>query len=167
MGIGTPATRSAIINNLFERGYLIEKGKSIISTDKGKALYDLLDDKIRYPDMTAIWEEQQREIKGEQDVYAFIQQMQSTTIAPTVNALKANYTKPTPKEKPSSPCPECGRPMYQKSGKFGLFWGCSGSNDKENPCNHMMNDKDGKPVPKEPKPAQNLSEFDCKNAVKN
>lgn len=165
-GIGTPATRSAIINNLFERGYLIEKGKSIISTDKGKALYDLLDDKIRYPDMTAIWEEQQREIKGEQDVYAFIQQMQSTTIAPTVNALKANYTKPTPKEKPSSPCPECGRPMYQKSGKFGLFWGCSGWNDKENPCNHMMNDKDGKPVPKEPKPAQNLSEFDCKKCGK-
>lgn len=165
-GIGTPATRSSIINNLFERGYLIEKGKSIISTDKGKALYDLLDDKIRYPDMTAIWEEQQRQIKGEQDVYTFIQQMQSTTIAPTVNALKANYTKPTPKEKPSSPCLECGRPMYQKSGKFGLFWGCSGWNDEESPCNHMMNDKDGKPVPKEPKPAQNLSEFDCKKCGK-
>lgn len=165
-GIGTPATRSSIINNLFERGYLAEKGKSIISTDRGKALYDLLDDKIRYPDMTAIWEEQQREIKGEQDVYAFIQQMQNTTIAPTINALKANYTKPTPKEKPSSPCPECGRPMYQKSGKFGLFWGCSGWNNKESPCNHMMNDKDGKPVPKEPKPAQNLSEFDCKKCGK-
>lgn len=165
-GIGTPATRSSIINNLFERGYLTEKGKSIISTDRGKTLYDLLDDKIRYPDMTAIWEEQQREIKGEQDVYTFIQQMHSTTIAPTINALKANYTKPTPKEKPSSPCPECGRPMYQKSGKFGLFWGCSGWNDKENPCNHMMNDKDGKPVPKEPKPAQNLSEFDCKKCGK-
>lgn len=165
-GIGTPATRSSIINNLFERGYLIEKGKSIISTDKGKVLYDLLDDKIRYPDMTAIWEEQQRQIKGEQDVYTFIQQMQNTTIAPTVNALKANYTKPTPKEKPSSPCPECGRPMYQKSGRFGLFWGCSGWNDKENPCNHMMNDKDGKPAPKEPKPAQNLSEFDCKKCGK-
>lgn len=165
-GIGTPATRSSIINNLFERGYLTEKGKSIISTDRGKTLYDLLDDKIRYPDMTAIWEEQQREIKGEQDVYTFIQQMHSTTIAPTINALKANYTKPTPKEKPSSPCPECGRPMYQKSGKFGLFWGCSGWNDKENPCNHMMNDKDGKPVPKEPKPAQNFSEFDCKKCGK-
>lgn len=165
-GIGTPATRSSIINNLFERGYLTEKGKSIISTDRGKTLYDLLDDKIRYPDMTAIWEEQQREIKGEQDVYTFIQQMHSTTIAPTINALKANYTKPIPKEKPSSPCPECGRPMYQKSGKFGLFWGCSGWNDKENPCNHMMNDKDGKPVPKEPKPAQNLSEFDCKKCGK-
>lgn len=165
-GIGTPATRSSIINNLFERGYLAEKGKSIVSTDRGKALYDLLDDKIRYPDMTAIWEEQQREIKGEQDVHTFIQQMQNTTIAPTINALKANYTKPTPKEKPSSPCPECGRPMYQKSGKFGLFWGCSGWNDKENPCNHMMNDKDGKPVPKEPKPAQNLSEFDCKKCGK-
>ena len=165
-GIGTPATRSAIIKNLFERGYLAEKGKSIVSTDRGKALYDLLDEKIRNPDMTAVWEEQQQNIKGEQDVYAFIEQMQNTTIAPTVNALKANYTKPTPKEKPSSPCPECGRAMYQKSGKFGLFWGCSGWNDKENPCNHMMNDKNGKPVPKEPKPAQNLSEFDCKKCGK-
>lgn len=165
-GIGTPATRSSIINNLFERGYLAEKGKSIVSTDRGKALYDLLDDKIRYPDMTAIWHEQQKEIKTEQDVYVFIEQIQNNTIVPTVNALKVGYIKPKPKDKPSYPCPKCQRPMYQKSGKYGLFWGCSGWNDNENPCNHMMNDKDGKPVEKEPKPAQDLSEFDCKKCGK-
>ena len=165
-GIGTPATRSSIINNLFERGYLAEKGKSIVSTDRGKALYDLLDDKIRYPDMTAIWHEQQKEIKTEQDVYVFIEQIQNNTIVPTVNALKVGYIKPKPKDQPSYPCPKCQRPMYQKSGKYGLFWGCSGWNDNENPCNHMMNDKDGKPVEKEPKPAQDLSEFDCKKCGK-
>lgn len=162
-GIGTPATRSSIINNLFERGYLAEKGKSIISTDKGKALYDLLDDKIRYPDMTAIWEEQQREIKGEQDVYTFIGQMQNTTIAPTVNALKANYAKPTPKEKPSSSCPKCGRPMYLQNGKYGKYWSCSGWREQDNPCNHKMNDKNGVPVEKEAKAPSTASKFTCKS----
>jgi DNA topoisomerase-3 len=161
-GIGTPATRSAIIENLFTRGYLTEKGKSIISTDKGKALYDLLDDKIRFPDMTAVWHDEQQHIKNEQDVFAFIRQMQDSTIKPTVNTLKADYVKPKPKDKPSYTCPKCQRPMYQKNGKYGLFWGCSGWNDNENPCNHMMNDKDGVPVEKEPKAAQNLTDFVCK-----
>lgn len=158
-GIGTPATRSAIIDNLFERGYLAYKGKSIISTDKGKALYDLLDDIIRYPDMTAIWHDEQKNIKNEQDVFTFIQKMQASTITPTINTLKVGYIKPTPKEKPSSPCPKCGRLMYLNDGKFGKYWGCSGWNDSQNPCNHKMKDDNGTPVEKEQKP---LTDFDCK-----
>lgn len=79
-GIGTPATRSGIISQLFERGYLLEKGKSIISTDKGKALYDLLDDLIRYPDMTAVWHDEQQGIQNAQDVHTFINKLQQSKI---------------------------------------------------------------------------------------
>lgn len=159
-GIGTPATRSGIISNLLERGYLSEKGKSIISTEKGKILYDLLDDKIRYPDMTAIWHEQQKNIKNEQDVFNFIEQMMSEAIIPTVAKIKSNYTKPE-RAKPSSPCPKCGRPMYLQNGKYGKYWGCSGWKEPE-PCTHKMNDKDGVPVER-PAKAVPTTEYKCKS----
>ncbi|ELA09264.1 DNA topoisomerase [Moraxella macacae 0408225] len=158
-GIGTPATRSNIINNLFERGYLVEKGKTIVSTAKGQALYDLLDDTIRFPDMTAIWHDEQKNIKTAQDVAVFITKLQNDTIIPAITALKASYT---PKAKASHRCPKCSRPMYKRTGKYGTFWGCSGYNDTDNPCSHVMDDKDGKPVEKPPKAPKALTEFDCK-----
>lgn len=160
-GIGTPATRATIMDKLFDNGYLEYKGKSVISTKKAQDLYDKLDDIVRFPDMTAIWHDEQKDIKNEQDVFVFIRKMMSDTITPTITTIKASYVKPTPKEKPSSPCPKCGRLMYLNDGKFGKYWGCSGWNDSQNPCKHTMNEKDGKPVEKEVKP-KNLTEFNCK-----
>src|SRR5690606_19302415 len=40
-GIGTPATRSSIIETLFKRGYLAEHKKSVISTPLGQKLYEI------------------------------------------------------------------------------------------------------------------------------
>ena len=37
-GIGTPATRAAIIETLFERGYVARAGRAIVSTETGRAL---------------------------------------------------------------------------------------------------------------------------------
>lgn len=172
-GIGTPATRATIIDKLFTNGYLEKKGKSIISTQKAQELYDKLDDPVRYPDMTAIWHEQQKEIKTQADVHAFINELQKSFITPLVNELKANYTAPTPRPKEdlsnNPPCPKCGRPLKKAESKFKkgeFYWGCTGFYDKQNPCNHTMNDKDGVPIPKESKPAQNLSDFDCKKCGK-
>lgn len=139
-GIGTPATRATIMDNLFGRGYLTTKGKSVISTDKGKALYDKLDDLVRYPDMTAIWHEQQKDIKNEQDVHAFIEQMMKDTVEPVIKRLKSDYIAPTPKDKPPKQlskfdCKKCGNKLihrtgtYQKGknkGKPYSFFGCSG-----------------------------------------
>lgn len=165
-GIGTPATRSSIIQNLFERGYLAEKGKSIVSTDKGKDLYDKLDDLIRYPDMTAIWHEQQQSIKDQEGVNQFINQMQDNTIAPIVNRLKQDYTPPKPKEYETAPCPQCGRDMRRYPSKFkkgDWYWSCTGYSDKENPCKHVMDDNNGQPIEKQPKAAPDgLTDFECK-----
>lgn len=47
-------------------------------------------------------------------------------------------------------CPQCGKPMRRRKGGTGFFWGCSGYPD----CNHTMDDKDGKAVPKQPKVAR-------------
>lgn len=172
-GIGTPATRATIMDNLFKRGYLVEKGKSVISTDRGKALYDLADDLVKYPDLTAIWSEKQKEIKTGADVQAFVLEVLESTVCPVIDRLKQGYVPPSPKPKEdlsnNPPCPKCQRPLKRAESKFKkgeYYWGCTGWNDKQNPCNHTMNDNNGVPVEKEPKPAQNLSEFDCKKCGK-
>lgn len=56
-GLGTPATRAAIIEALLQRGYIERKGKVLIPTPKGVAVYAIVADKdIASPAMTAEWE---------------------------------------------------------------------------------------------------------------
>lgn len=55
-GLGTEATRAGIIELLFKRGFLRKKGKSISSTDAGRALFHALPEIATRPDMTAHWE---------------------------------------------------------------------------------------------------------------
>src|SRR5690606_3296700 len=45
IGIGTPATRAAIIETLFNRNYIQKERKSLIPTEKGLQVYDLVKDK--------------------------------------------------------------------------------------------------------------------------
>jgi len=57
LSLGTPATRASIIETLKERGYVFLKGKSLIATEKGKALIKFLEGrKIIQPEMTSEWE---------------------------------------------------------------------------------------------------------------
>src|ERR1019366_8730213 len=55
-GIGTPATRAAILETLFERGYVARAGRAIVSTEIGRALVTSLPEVATTPDMTATWE---------------------------------------------------------------------------------------------------------------
>ncbi|EKT1335105.1 DNA topoisomerase 3 [Salmonella enterica subsp. enterica] len=72
-GIGTPATRAAIIETLKKRNYIAtEKGK-FIPTDAGLALIDALPDSVTQPDMTAVWSEKQAAVEsGKMTVEQFI-----------------------------------------------------------------------------------------------
>ena len=45
-GLGTPATRASIIETLKKREYISTKGKSLISTEKGRALVKLVDERL-------------------------------------------------------------------------------------------------------------------------
>lgn len=148
-GIGTPATRPAIVKLLFERGYMVEKNGKVVSTDLAKDLYEILPDLIKYPDMTAIWYEQMKEIQTEEDVYQFIRMMMSQVVEPLVKRLKTAKIKVTTYD-----CPKCGRFMRKLPGKDGKghFWGCSGYDDEESPCKHTMDDVEGKPVERVAKP---------------
>lgn len=72
-GIGTPATRAAIIETLKKRNYIsVEKGK-FVPTDAGLALIDALPNSVTQPDMTAVWSEKQAAIEtGQMTIEKFI-----------------------------------------------------------------------------------------------
>jgi DNA topoisomerase-3 len=61
-GIGTPATQAQIIETLFARGFITKQGRSVISTEIGRALVRALPDVATKPDMTALWETAVRRI---------------------------------------------------------------------------------------------------------
>ncbi len=72
-GIGTPATRASIIETLFERGFIARAGRTIVSTETGRALVKSLPEVATTPDMTAVWEAAMRAIaEGTQTLDAFL-----------------------------------------------------------------------------------------------
>lgn len=55
-GLGTPATRAAMIERLLKVGYIVRKGKSLLPTEKGKNLIAVVPDALRSPETTGKWE---------------------------------------------------------------------------------------------------------------
>ena len=55
-GLGTPATRAAIIERLLSVGYLTRKGKSLLPTEKGMKLIEVVPEQLRSPETTGKWE---------------------------------------------------------------------------------------------------------------
>ncbi|MDR0396104.1 MAG: DNA topoisomerase 3 [Oscillospiraceae bacterium] len=55
-GLGTPATRAAIIERLIQVGYAVRKGKTIVATDKGMRLIEVAPRSVTEPEMTGKWE---------------------------------------------------------------------------------------------------------------
>ena len=78
IGIGTPATRAAIIETLFKRDYIRREKKSLIPTEKGLQVYDLVKDKkIADVAMTAEWELTLQQIENDQeDATIFLKEME-------------------------------------------------------------------------------------------
>ncbi|HTS27470.1 MAG TPA: DNA topoisomerase, partial [Bryobacteraceae bacterium] len=55
-GLGTPATRAAIIEVLLKRGYLVRQGKNLEATEKGVRLIEVVHPEVKSPAMTGQWE---------------------------------------------------------------------------------------------------------------
>ncbi len=57
LGIGTPATRAAIITTLFKRDYIERSGKALIPTEKGLYIYEAVKDmQVANVELTGSWE---------------------------------------------------------------------------------------------------------------
>lgn len=62
-GLGTPATRAGIIENLVDRGYIIREKNKLIPSDKGIKLVACVPDEVKSAKMTADWEMQLQNIE--------------------------------------------------------------------------------------------------------
>lgn len=140
-GIGTEATRAGIIDNLIKRGYIVVNKKFLQPTDKAIQIVNVLPDEIKYPDLTAIWEEQlegisKNEVSPKEFIHTqarFITKIISDAKTKKLNIDSANGVK----------CPACGNPLRRiknKNGKY--FWGCSAYPD----CKTMFEDIKNKPA---------------------
>ncbi len=141
-GIGTPATRDAILKTLMDRGYLELSGKGkaqkIVSTQAGRDIYDALPDVVKHPDMTALWHEQQLGIeRGEMTVEAFLGELNRHIAEEVAKVTEKGLELAVEKH----PCPECGRPMLRRKGVKNHFWGCSAFPE----CRVILPDEDGRP----------------------
>ena len=141
-GIGTEATRAAIINELITRKFLTatrDKRKSLMPTEKAFVLIDALPDALTYPDATAIWEERLFLISdGKGTLEEFLDGQAQFTAELCEAAFNAKFKLPEGVYK----CPRCqSGVMKKRNGKNGVFWGCSNYPE----CRMTFNDKNGKP----------------------
>ena len=91
-GIGTPATRAAIIERLLQVGYAQRKGKTLQATEKGVRLIELMPNEIASPEMTGKWELALHDITdGKQDAGRFLEGI-NRMCAFLVNYARDNQT---------------------------------------------------------------------------
>ncbi len=116
-GLGTPATRAAIIETLVKRQYVERKGKQLIPTDKGRRVIDVVPANVRSAKMTAEWETTlQRIAKGQASDKEFL----SEIIEFTKNLVADNKTASSGAANPFrfskltvvGKCPKCGKNVY-------------------------------------------------------
>ena len=107
-GIGTPATRANIIETLILRDYIRRDKKSIIPTEKGLAVYEIVKDKkIANAEMTGSWELALAAIEaGKMPSERFAQGINSYvgTICEELLSLSSEQ-----KSYPVYRCPKCGQ----------------------------------------------------------
>ena len=77
-GLGTPATRAAIIETLITREYILRDGKSLEATDKGIRLIAAVHSDVKSPAMTGQWEARLHAIhRGESQLPPFMKGIES------------------------------------------------------------------------------------------
>jgi DNA topoisomerase-3 len=102
-GLGTPATRAAIIEVLLKRGYIERKGKSLEATEKGIRLIEVVHPEVKSPAMTGQWEAYLARIhRGEAQLEPFIKGIEDY-VREVVGKVDQPAPEAMPQQKPASP----------------------------------------------------------------
>ncbi|KGE14083.1 type IA DNA topoisomerase [Sphingobacterium deserti] len=112
-GLGTPATRAATIETLFQRDYIKRDKKKLIPTEKGLAVYQLVKDRsIAKVTLTGKWEQKLEEMRANKVSYdVFMKHIKDYTVKITKElltlrvAIQQEEIKPLQKGKIK--CPKC------------------------------------------------------------
>ncbi len=119
-GLGTPATRAAIIERLLTVGYLARQKKVLVPTQKGRALVSLLGESpLTSPEMTAQWEERlarmERGAERRPDFMAEIGDFTTALVEEVrrMEAQKISAPAASSNGGPLGSCPKCGAPVVE------------------------------------------------------
>ena len=116
-GLGTPATRAAIIEKLVKGGFVERKGKQLIPTKSGIELVCVLPEVLTSPQLTADWENNLTQIaKGNADPDRFMTGIETMTreLVSTYPFLSDKEKERFKEEKPViGKCPRCGANIYE------------------------------------------------------
>jgi DNA topoisomerase-3 len=118
-GIGTPATRAAIIETLLRRNYIRREKKQIRATDMGRCLIALIQDPLlKSPEMTGEWEEKLKQIeRGEGAADSFMEGI----VGYTRGLIETGTSKKLDTDRLGD-CPLCGKEVIKGKAAYG----CSG-----------------------------------------
>ena len=116
-GLGTPATRAAVIEKLVKGGFVERKGKQLLPTKDGINLVCVLPDTLTSPQLTAEWENNLTQIaKGKADPAVFMEGIENMArelvkTYPFLSDDKAQMFKP--EREALGSCRRCGSPVYE------------------------------------------------------
>jgi DNA topoisomerase-3 len=120
-GLGTPATRAAVIENLIARGFVIRKGKQLIPTDDGVNLIKILPDALKTPALTAEWENTLTLIaRGEASPDDFMRGITKLTSSIVRESTKDDELARmfSPDREVIGTCPRCGSNVHEGKKNF-------------------------------------------------
>ena len=121
-GLGTPATRAAIIEKLVSGGFVERKGKSLIPTKAGINLVTVLPELLTSPKLTADWEQRLNEVaKGQaspEDFMDGIEAMAAELVRKYSHISEDGQKLFQPEKETVGLCPRCGKPVYEGKKNF-------------------------------------------------
>ena len=116
-GLGTPATRAAILEKLVQMGFVQRKGKQLIPTKDGINLAVVLPEALTSPQLTAEWESRLTEIaKGQADPDEFMAGIEAMTreLVKTYSCISEDKQKLFQAERVAiGTFPRCGEAVYE------------------------------------------------------
>lgn len=127
-GLGTPATRAAIIERIITVGYIKRSGKSLLAEEKGVKLIDILPEGVKNIEMTASMEQQLSAIeKGSETAENVIAQtIQKVRDIITLEAGREHVSLAPPKISLGK-CPKCGGSVYEFTKNGNTVYYCENS----------------------------------------
>ena len=121
-GLGTPATRAAIIEKLVSSGFVERKGKNLIPTKAGVNLVTVLPELLTSPKLTADWEQRLNEVaKGQaspEDFMDGIEAMAAELVRKYSHISEDGQKLFQPEKETVGRCPRCGKPVYEGKKNF-------------------------------------------------